>query len=107
VATCGVDEEALLSDLLMDICRDIKPHLCLDLIRQAPLFNEMDGQLRPALHTWGMRLVRKLDPMDFMLFNTHGYLDTHRAQAGQSTLAEASKENMSARSVGGGSRSGG
>lgn len=34
VATRGVDEEALLSDLPMDIRRDIKRHLCLDLVRR-------------------------------------------------------------------------
>jgi cyclic nucleotide gated channel len=34
VATRGVNEEALLSDLPMDIRRDIKRHLCLDLVRR-------------------------------------------------------------------------
>lgn len=34
VATRGVDEEAILKDLPMDIRRDIKRHLCLDLVRQ-------------------------------------------------------------------------
>jgi hypothetical protein len=80
-----VDEEALLRDLPMDIRRDNKPQFCLDHVRRAPL----------------------VDDMDIKLFNTHGYLDTHRVQGGWSALAEAPKENMPARSIGGGSRSGG
>ncbi|KAK9127464.1 hypothetical protein Syun_016261 [Stephania yunnanensis] len=35
VTTRGVDEEALLKDLPMDLRRDIKRHLCLDLVRQS------------------------------------------------------------------------
>lgn len=34
VATRGVDEEAILRGLPMDLRRDIKRHLCLDLVRQ-------------------------------------------------------------------------
>lgn len=34
VATRGVDEEALLKELPMDLKRDIKRHLCLDLVRK-------------------------------------------------------------------------
>lgn len=34
VATRGVDEEALLNGLPMDLRRDIKRHLCLDLVRR-------------------------------------------------------------------------
>lgn len=34
VATQGVNEEALLRSLPPDLCRDIKRHLCLDLVRR-------------------------------------------------------------------------
>lgn len=34
VATRGVDEEALINSLPMDLRRDIKRHLCLDLVRR-------------------------------------------------------------------------
>lgn len=34
VATRGVDEESILDGLPMDLRRDIKRHLCLDLVRQ-------------------------------------------------------------------------
>ncbi|CAO2039739.1 unnamed protein product [Urochloa humidicola] len=92
VATRGVDEEALLSDLPMDIRRDIKRHLCLDLVRRVPLFDEMDERmleaicerLRPALYTRGTRLVRELDPVDSMLFIIRGYLDSYTTQGGRS-----------------------
>lgn len=39
VATRGVNEEALLSDLPMDIRRDIKRHLCYDLVRRVCILN--------------------------------------------------------------------
>ncbi|KAL5208205.1 hypothetical protein ABZP36_032640 [Zizania latifolia] len=92
VATRGVDEEALLEDLPMDIRRDIKRHLCLDLVRRVPLFDEMDERmleaicerLRPALYTMGTRLVRELDPVDSMLFIIRGYLDSYTTQGGRS-----------------------
>jgi len=92
VATRGVDEEALLRDLPMDIRRDIKRHLCLDLVRRVPLFDEMDERmleaicerLRPALYTRGTRLVRELDPVDSMLFIIRGYLDSYTTQGGRS-----------------------
>ncbi|XP_040377050.1 protein CNGC15b [Oryza brachyantha] len=92
VATRGVDEEALLEDLPMDIRRDIKRHLCLDLVRRVPLFDEMDERmleaicerLRPALYTRGTRLVRELDPVDSMLFIIRGYLDSYTTQGGRS-----------------------
>lgn len=92
VATRGVDEEALLQDLPMDIRRDIKRHLCLDLVRRVPLFDEMDERmldaicerLRPALYTRGTRLMRELDPVDSMLFIIRGYLDSYTTQGGRS-----------------------
>lgn len=39
VATRGVDEEALLKGLPMDLRRDIKRHLCLDLVRRVSFFH--------------------------------------------------------------------
>lgn len=37
LATRGVDEEALLNSLPMDLRRDIKRHLCLDLVRRVSI----------------------------------------------------------------------
>ncbi|KAM0902648.1 hypothetical protein ACQ4PT_019175 [Festuca glaucescens] len=102
----GVDEEALLKDLPMDIRRDIKRHLCLDLVRRVPLFDEMDERtleaicerLRPALYTRGTRLVRELDPVDSMLFIIRGYLDSYTTQVGGlvSSTRAASEQGSSA-----------
>lgn len=39
VATRGVDEETLLKGLPMDLRRDIKRHLCLDLVRRVSFFD--------------------------------------------------------------------
>ncbi|KAL0390094.1 UNVERIFIED_CONTAM: putative cyclic nucleotide-gated ion channel 15 [Sesamum calycinum] len=39
-ATRGVDEEALLKGLPLDLRRDIKRHLCYDLVRRVPLFDQ-------------------------------------------------------------------
>jgi cyclic nucleotide gated channel len=41
-ATRGVDESQIVRDLPEALRRDIKYHLCLDLVRQVPLFQHMD-----------------------------------------------------------------
>ncbi|BBN08446.1 hypothetical protein Mp_4g11640 [Marchantia polymorpha subsp. ruderalis] len=41
-ATRGVDETSMVADLPEGLRRDIKRHLCLDLVRQVPLFEHMD-----------------------------------------------------------------
>nr|CAD1843670.1 unnamed protein product [Ananas comosus var. bracteatus] len=92
VATQGVDEEALLKCLPLDLRRDIKRHLCLDLVRSVPLFDEMDQQtleaicerLRPALYTKGTCVVRELDPVGETLFIIRGHLDSCTTQGGRS-----------------------
>ncbi|CAD5176169.1 unnamed protein product [Musa acuminata subsp. malaccensis] len=91
VATRGVDEEGLLQGLPVDLRRDIKRHLCLDLVRRVPLFDEMDERmleaicerLKPALYTQGTCLVRELDPASEMLFIIRGYLDSDTTNGGR------------------------
>eukprot|EP01018_Ginkgo_biloba_P016610 Gb_27696 [translate_table: standard] len=91
VATRGVDEESLLKSLPMDLCRDIKRHLCLDLVRRVPLFDQMDDRmldaicerLKPALSTQGTFLVREGDPVNEMLFIIRGRLDSCTTNGGQ------------------------
>ncbi|KAI7982630.1 Protein CNGC15c [Camellia lanceoleosa] len=91
VATRGVDEEALLKDLPLDLRRDIKRHLCLDLVRRVPLFDQMDEKmldaicerLKPGLSTQGMCLVREGDPVDEMLFIIRGNLDSNTTNGGR------------------------
>ncbi|XP_010920462.1 protein CNGC15b [Elaeis guineensis] len=91
VATQGVDEEELLQDLPTDLRRDIKRHLCLDLVRRVPLFDQMDDRmldaicerLKPALYTHGTYLVHELDPVNEMLFIIRGYLDSYTTNGGR------------------------
>ncbi|KAF4356395.1 hypothetical protein F8388_013260 [Cannabis sativa] len=88
VATRGVDEETLLKGLPMDLRRDIKRHLCLDLV---PLFDQMDERmldaicerLKPALCTEGTFLVREGDPVNEMLFIIRGHLDSYTTNGGR------------------------
>ncbi|KAK9124242.1 hypothetical protein Sjap_013844 [Stephania japonica] len=92
LATRGVDEEALLKSLPMDLRRDIKRHLCLDLVRRVPLFDQMDEQmldaicerLKPALSTDGTCLVREGDPVNEMFFIIRGNLDSYTTNGGRS-----------------------
>ncbi|XP_051113274.1 protein CNGC15b [Andrographis paniculata] len=91
VATRGVDEEALLEGLPLDLRRDIKRHLCYDLVRRVPLFDQMDERmldaicerLKPALCTPKTCLVREGDPVDEMLFVIRGNLDSYTTNGGR------------------------
>ncbi|GAB4825411.1 Protein CNGC15c [Ancistrocladus abbreviatus] len=91
VATRGVDEEALLKGLPLDLRRDIKRHLCLDLVRRVPLFDQMEDRmldaicerLKPALCTQGTFLVREGDPVNEMLFIIRGHLDSSTTNGGR------------------------
>ncbi|PIN07660.1 K+-channel ERG [Handroanthus impetiginosus] len=91
VATRGVDEEALLQGLPLDLRRDIKRHLCYDLVRRVPLFDQMDERmldaicerLKPALCTQGTSLVREGDPVNEMLFIIRGNLDSYTTNGGR------------------------
>ncbi|KAK4482639.1 hypothetical protein RD792_009803 [Penstemon davidsonii] len=91
VATRGVNEEALLEGLPLDLRRDIKRHLCYDLVRRVPLFDQMDERmldaicerLKPALCTQGTCLVREGDPVNEMLFVIRGNLDSYTTNGGR------------------------
>uniref|UniRef100_A0A2P2NZK9 Uncharacterized protein MANES_11G147300 n=1 Tax=Rhizophora mucronata TaxID=61149 RepID=A0A2P2NZK9_RHIMU len=91
LATRGVDEEALLRGLPLDLRRDIKRHLCLDLVRRVPLFDQMDERmldaicerLKPSLCTEGTYLVHEGDLVNEMLFIIRGNLDSHTTNGGR------------------------
>ncbi|GLT33782.1 hypothetical protein SLA2020_083430 [Shorea laevis] len=91
LATGGVDEEAILNGLPMELRRDIKRYLCLNLVRRVPLFDEMDEiildaiieRLKPALSTERTFLVREGDPVHAMLFIIRGYLDSYTTGGGR------------------------
>ncbi|KAM3224328.1 hypothetical protein ACQJBY_057614 [Aegilops geniculata] len=83
-ATRGVHEEAVLKFLPEDLRRDIKRHLCLELVRQVPFFSQMDDQLLnticarlvSSLCTKGTYIVREGDPVTEMLFIIRGELES-------------------------------
>ncbi|KAL6508777.1 Protein CNGC15c [Orobanche hederae] len=91
LATRGVDEEALLKGLPLDLRRDIKRHLCYDLVRRVPLLDQMDERmldaicerLKPALCTQSTCLVREGDPVNEMLFIIRGNLDSYTTNGGR------------------------
>ncbi|XP_021755579.1 probable cyclic nucleotide-gated ion channel 14 [Chenopodium quinoa] len=92
MATRGVNEEAILTSLPIDLRRDIQSHLCLDLVRRVPFFASMDHQLldaicerlRSSLNTAGTFIVREGDPVTEMLFIIRGKLDSSTTNGGRS-----------------------
>ncbi|XP_050286346.1 cyclic nucleotide-gated ion channel 1-like isoform X3 [Quercus robur] len=89
--TRGVEEENLLHNLPKDLRRDIKHHLCLDLLKRVPMFEKMDEQLldalcdrlKPVLYTEKSCIVREMDPVDEMLFIMRGNLATMTTNGGR------------------------
>ncbi|KAL8138667.1 hypothetical protein V2J09_004668 [Rumex salicifolius] len=90
--TRGVDEESLVQSLPKDLRRDIKRHLCLNLVRRVPLFENMDERLldaicerlKPSLYTEHTYIVREGDPVDEMLFIIRGRLESVTTDGGRS-----------------------
>lgn len=89
--TRGVDEENLLQNLPKDLRRDIKRHLCLDLVTRVPMFEKMDDQLldamcerlKPVLYTEESYIIREGDPVDAMVFVMRGKLLTMTTNGGR------------------------
>ncbi|XP_057464818.1 probable cyclic nucleotide-gated ion channel 5 isoform X1 [Actinidia eriantha] len=90
--TRGVDEENLVQNLPKDLRRDIKRHLCLNLVRRVPLFANMDERLldaicerlKPSLYTENTYILREGDPVDEMLFIIRGRLESVTTDGGRS-----------------------
>nr|XP_009757844.1 PREDICTED: putative cyclic nucleotide-gated ion channel 8 isoform X3 [Nicotiana sylvestris]XP_016501291.1 PREDICTED: putative cyclic nucleotide-gated ion channel 8 isoform X3 [Nicotiana tabacum] len=90
--TRGVDEESLVQNLPKDLRRDIKRHLCLNLVRRVPLFENMDERLldaicerlKPSLCTENTYIVREGDPVGEMLFIIRGHLESVTTDGGRS-----------------------
>ncbi|RYR24055.1 hypothetical protein Ahy_B02g057554 isoform E [Arachis hypogaea] len=88
----GVDEEALILNLPKDLRRDIKYHLCSDLIRRVPTFKSIiDRQvlhalcykLKAVLYTKNSCIVCEGDPVDEILFIMHGNLTSGTTNSGR------------------------
>uniref|UniRef100_A0A0D9WIB8 Cyclic nucleotide-binding domain-containing protein n=2 Tax=Leersia perrieri TaxID=77586 RepID=A0A0D9WIB8_9ORYZ len=81
-ATRGVDECQIVRDLPEGLRRDIKYHLCLDLVRQVPLFQHMDDlvlenicdRVKSLIFPKGEIIVREGDPVQRMLFIVRGHI---------------------------------
>lgn len=81
-ATRGVNETEMISDLPEGLRRDIKRHLCLDLIKKVPLFENVGDlildniceRVQPLLFTKEEKILREGDPVQRMLFIVKGHL---------------------------------
>ncbi|CAL4947107.1 unnamed protein product [Urochloa decumbens] len=86
-ATRGVDECRIVRDLPEGLRKDIKYHLCLDLVRQVPLFQHMDDlvlenicdRVKSLIFPKGEVIVREGDPVQRMLFIVRGHLQSSQA----------------------------
>ncbi|XP_045810746.1 probable cyclic nucleotide-gated ion channel 16 [Trifolium pratense] len=91
LATRGVDEEAILKSLPVDLRRQIQRHLCLDIVRRVPFFGQMDDQLLDAicerlvssLNTKDSYIVREGDPVREMLFIIRGSIESSTTDGGR------------------------
>ncbi|KAG6670818.1 hypothetical protein I3843_Q035200 [Carya illinoinensis] len=80
----SVEEENLIRNLPKDLRRDIKRHLCLDLLKKMDqqLWDPLVDRLKPVLYTQDSYIVREGDPVDEMLFIMRGNLATFTTNAG-------------------------
>ncbi|XP_033148408.1 probable cyclic nucleotide-gated ion channel 3 [Brassica rapa] len=89
--TRGVEEEALLSSLPKDLRKEIKRHLCLNLLKKVPWFKAMDDRLLDALcarlntvlYTENSYIVREGEPVEDMVFIMRGKLISTTTYGGQ------------------------
>ncbi|GLT27767.1 hypothetical protein SLA2020_027400 [Shorea laevis] len=80
--TRGVEEESLISCLPRDLRRDIRRHLCFEMLMRVPMFEKMDEQLldamcdrlKPVLYTEKSYILKEGDPVEEMLFIIRGNL---------------------------------
>ncbi|CAN4087407.1 unnamed protein product [Withania somnifera] len=80
----GVDECEMIRNLPEGLRRDIKYHLCLDLVRQVPLFQHMDSlvlenicdRVKSLIFTKGETITREGDPVQRMIFILRGHLQS-------------------------------
>ncbi|EPS59071.1 hypothetical protein M569_15739 [Genlisea aurea] len=91
LTTRGVNEESILQSLPQDLGREIRRHLCLNLVRRVPFFAQMDDQLLDAicerlvssLSTQGSYIVREGDPVNEMTFIIRGQMESSTTNGGQ------------------------
>ncbi|MCO5548986.1 hypothetical protein L7F22_002451 [Adiantum nelumboides] len=97
--TRGVKEKDLVETLPKDLRRDIKRHLCLNLVKGVPLFASMDDRLldaicerlQPTLFTSGTTVVQEGDPVNEMLFIIRGHLQSETTNGGRTGFLNIGK----------------
>ncbi|KAF9588337.1 hypothetical protein IFM89_008767 [Coptis chinensis] len=80
----GVDECEIIKNLPEGLRRNIKYHLCLDLVKQVPLFQHMDelvlenicDRVKSLIFPKGETITREGDPVQRMLFVVRGHLQS-------------------------------
>ncbi|KAJ0111497.1 hypothetical protein Patl1_00593 [Pistacia atlantica] len=95
--TRGVEEDTLIRNLPKDLRRDIKHHLCWDLLKKVPMFEKMDEQLldamcdrlKPVLYTEKSFILREGDPVDEMIFVMRGNLVSTTTNGGRTGFFNA------------------
>ncbi|KAJ8460014.1 hypothetical protein OPV22_032940 [Ensete ventricosum] len=78
----GEEETEMVKDFPEGLRRDIKRHLCLDLIKQVPLFHNLDDlildniceRVKPLVFSKGEKVIREGDPVQRMVFVVRGHL---------------------------------
>ncbi|KAA8544070.1 hypothetical protein F0562_021753 [Nyssa sinensis] len=93
VATQGVDEESLLNSLPADLQREIKCHLCLNLVRRMDdqMLDAICERLKPSLCTKDTLLLLEGDPVDEMVFIIRGHLDSYTTNGGRTGFFNSSR----------------
>lgn len=94
-ANQGVNEEQLLEDLPEDLQREIRRHLCLDLVKKVRIFTVMDDQvldaicerLRQRLYIDESEILRIDYPIDKMIFIVRGNLESTGKDSGSVNLS--------------------
>ncbi|KAJ0111501.1 hypothetical protein Patl1_00597 [Pistacia atlantica] len=89
--TRGVEEDTLIRNLPKDLRRDIKRHLCWDLLKKVPMCENMDEQLldamcdrlKPVLYTEKSFILREGDPVDEIIFVMRGNLVSSSTNGGR------------------------
>ncbi|EPS58125.1 hypothetical protein M569_16691, partial [Genlisea aurea] len=82
----GDDEMELIKDFPDGLRRDIKRFLCLDLIKQVPLFHSLDDlildnicdRVKPLIFSKGEKIIREGDPVQRMVFIVRGRVKSDR-----------------------------
>ncbi|XP_074367380.1 cyclic nucleotide-gated ion channel 4-like [Apium graveolens] len=86
IAMRGVDERDMIRSLPEGLRRDIKYHLCLDLVTQVPLFQHMDSlvlenicdRVTSLVFPKGEIVIKEGDPVHRMLFIVRGHLQCNQ-----------------------------